>query len=133
MKFRTPASAIEFDIPDEWWTFAEMSAFSPGGGGYYPYPFQLANSVEVVRLADVEPPRRNDGVPPFKKYKLVPILLAFGSPECALPPVEVEPMPNDGGTKYRVVNGYHRYYASVAAGYTKIPVTIRQVRGDHAL
>lgn len=57
MKFRTPVDAIEFEIPDEWWTFAEMGAFSPNGGGYYPYPFQLANSVKVVEIADIEPPQ----------------------------------------------------------------------------
>ena len=102
-----------------------MSAFSPNGGGYYPYPFQLSDSVEVVEITDVEPPTRSDGVSPFKKYKLVPVLLAFRSPECALPPVEVERLPG-GGPKYRVVNGYHRYYASVAVGYTKLPVTIRR-------
>jgi hypothetical protein len=125
MRFSTPRNDVEFEIPDEWWTFAEMNAFSTDGGGYYPYPFQCAKSVEIVELVDVEPPSRNDGVPPFKKCKLVPVLLAFTSPECALPPVEVEALSSDGRPRYRVVNGYHRYYASVAAGYTKLPVTVR--------
>jgi hypothetical protein len=124
MKFRTPNS-LEFTIPDDWWHFAEMNTFSPNGGGYYPYPFQLAEKVTVVNLTEVEPPKRDDGVPPFKKYKLLPVLFAFQSPECALPPVEATILSGDGKFKYGVLNGYHRYYASVAVGYSKLPITIR--------
>lgn len=123
MKFRTPSS-LEFIIPDDWWQFAEMSSFSPNGGNYYPYSFQFADTVVVVNLAEVEPPKRNDGVPPFKKYKLLPVLFAFQSPECALPPVEAKVISGDGKFKYCVLNGYHRYYASVAAGYSMLPIAI---------
>ena len=131
MKFVAPGDGVEFEIPDEWWSFAEMATFSARNGGtYYPYPAKQT-SIDIVPIADVESPIRNAGVQPFRKYKLVPVLLAFTSPECALPPVEVEALPNAPGTRYRVINGYHRYYASIAAGYSKLPVIVRA--GKHVL
>ena len=131
MKFVTPGDGVEFEIPDEWWSFAEMSNFSAGSAGnFYPYHANQ-KPIEVVPIADIESPIRNAGFQPFRKYKLVPVLLAFTSPECALPPVEVVALPGGPGTRYRVINGFHRYYASIAAGYTKLPVIVRS--GEHLL
>jgi hypothetical protein len=91
MRFETPTEQVAFEIPDEWWQFAEMDAFSSKGGRFYPYrPLRDAQEVDAVPLSDIEPPMRNSGVPPFKKYKMVPILFALCSPECALPPVKVD-------------------------------------------
>ena len=123
MRFNTPARDLEFSIPDEWWSFAEMKTFDPGAGGYYPYTLNAKN-VEVIDLTEIRPPRRDDGVPPFQKYKLVPVLLAFQSPECELPAVDVRRI-ETGGYRYEVLNGYHRYYASIAVGFTKLPVVVR--------
>ena len=122
MKFLVPNGNTEFEIPDDWWQFADMSSFKPGPGGYFPYAPNPSGEVRVVALSTVEPPLRASSVPPFKKYKLVPILLAFTSPECAVPPVEVEP--SSGAYSFRVRNGYHRFYASVAVGYYKLPVRV---------
>jgi hypothetical protein len=65
-------------------------------------------------------------VPPFKKYKMVPILFALSSPECALPPVEVDRSVVPPTYQLKVHSGYHRYYASVALGYPLLPVTVRR-------
>lgn len=124
MKFRTSNSDVEFEIPDEWWSFSEMHSFQPNGGGFYPYPPELAERIQVVPLSSIEPPIRSEGIPPFKKYKLVPVLLAFQSPECALPPVEVERSTSSSQYQFRVRDGYHRFYCSVAARYSKLPVVI---------
>jgi hypothetical protein len=121
MHFETSVTGARFDIPDEWWSFAEMDTFKRVSE-YYPPPRD--KDFELVPLSDVEPPMRNLGVPPFKKYKLLPVLFTFWSPECALPPVEVSPV-TGGRYHYRVCNGYHRYYASVAVGYTKLPIILR--------
>jgi hypothetical protein len=59
-------------------------------GPFYPYRPRGDQEIDAVPLADIEPPLRNSGVPPFKKYKMVPVLFALASPECALPPVEVD-------------------------------------------
>ncbi|MEY2525609.1 MAG: hypothetical protein QOE73_380, partial [Verrucomicrobiota bacterium] len=123
MLFQTPGD-VSFEIPDDWWRFTEMERFKPSEGGYYPYCQPKSGLVEIVSLSDVEPLRRNKGVALFKKYKLVPVLFAFASPECALPPVELNPINSSGQYRYKVHNGCHRYYASIAAGYTKLPAVV---------
>ncbi|WOH57504.1 MULTISPECIES: hypothetical protein [Bradyrhizobium] len=37
MRFNLPTGAGTFEIPDDWWRFAEMEHFQPSPGGYYPY------------------------------------------------------------------------------------------------
>jgi hypothetical protein len=125
MHFETPGGEVAFEIPDEWWHFAEMDTFTSRGGRFYPYRPLLGEEIDAVPLADVEPPMRNSGVPPFKKYKMVPILFAFCSPECALPPVEVSALTGSAAYLFKVSNGYHRYYASIAVDYPLLPVVIR--------
>jgi len=122
MIFTTPLGDLKFEIPDEWWLFVfdEPSvAMSLKGRPFYPYPWQ-EEDVEVVDIRSVEPPTRAPGQLNFKKYKLVPTLFAFTSPECSLPAIEVSPA--SGRYAYQVMNGFHRFYASVAVGYTGIPV-----------
>lgn len=123
MRFQTPRRDIEFTIADGWWAFSEMETFDTGPSSYYPYT-PSAKGVQIIELSEIEPPQRDVGIPPFKKYKLVPLLLAFQSPECELPPIEVCEG-HESGYRYRVTNGYHRYYASVAVGYTSLPVIVR--------
>jgi hypothetical protein len=127
MKFKTPDTTVEFEIPDEWWSFSEMSNFTPSGGGYYPYKTRcVTNKIAVVPLRDIEPSRRGANVPPFKKYKLIPILFALSSPECALPPVEVHSFGEESTYAFKVYDGYQRFYASVAAGFRRLPIIVRQ-------
>jgi len=123
MKFKTPRG-FEFEIPDDWWACADMKEFVRGD--CMQYPCNATGRVEIVSIADIEPPTRSQGIPFFKKYKLVPILLAFHSPECALPPVTVQ-KPNalaETRFRYKVHNGFHRYYASIAVGFTSLPVIV---------
>ncbi len=125
MKFRTPRGDVEFAIDDRWWQFAEMDAFlNRRIGDYFPIPVGSAKSACVVEAFDVEPPARSAGVDSLKKYKLVPLLCALQSPECALPPISVARNSAGAPYAYRVTNGFHRFYASVAVGYPKIPVVI---------
>jgi hypothetical protein len=123
MQFNLPLGAGSFEIPDEWWAFAEMQRFSPSPGGYYPYKLRPANDVVIVSIDEVEPPRRNPGTALLKKFKLMPVLFAFQSPECALPAIEVHSLA-DGPCRYTVHNGFHRYYGSIAARYTHLPVIV---------
>lgn len=126
MRFQTSAAGVSFEIPDDWWLFAEMERFTPSSGFY---PYSQAGSgeeIEIVSLSEVEPPRRAANVALFKKYKLVPVFFAFLSPECALPPVMVNPIRSSVDYRFEVHNGLHRYYTSAAVGYSKLPVIIRQ-------
>ncbi|MDT7815877.1 MAG: hypothetical protein QOJ42_5793 [Acidobacteriaceae bacterium] len=126
MRFMTSPMGVEFDIPDEWWAFAEMQRFERGTGQFYYYGgYPDSERVQVVDLAIVEPSIRTVGVPLFKKYKLVPVLFALTSPECSLPPVKVALHLEPGRYLYRVTNGLHRYYASVAVATLDFPLLFR--------
>lgn len=118
MLFEVPGFKIEFEIPDEWWDFCGMRSFKPQSD-YYPYD-PKAKSVCVLNLGQIQPPHRDPGVAPFRKCKLVPVLLAFTSPECALPPIDI----SKTSSGYIVHNGFHRFYASVAVGYKSVPAII---------
>ncbi len=124
MKFNAPNNDGPFDIPDDWWLCAEMDKFSPHECGFYLYPLKLDSRVEVVPIVEVEPPTRADGVPLLVKCNLLPILFGFTDPNCELPPVKVTELPQAHRYRFRIRNGCHRYYASVAAGYTKLPVIV---------
>ena len=123
MKLTTPRNGREFAIPDDWWSFAEMNLFHPCET-FYPYRPKCTGSIDIVSLKGIEPPIRDPGIAEFKKYKLVSVLLAFHSPECALPPVQVERLTAPNNYQYRIHNGYHRFYASVAAGYSELPIVV---------
>lgn len=43
----------------------------------------------------------------------------------ALPAIVVDEPPTNEGLRYRVREGFHRYYASAAAGFTHVPVLLR--------
>jgi hypothetical protein len=120
MIFHTP-SGVAFDIPEDWWAFADMPDFKPASE-YYPCG-QRDGDVQIVPLADIEPLKRNLGVSLFEKCRMVPVLFAFQSRFCDLPPIELHPN-GAGQFRYRVSNGCHRYYASIAAGYTHIPALV---------
>lgn len=123
MRFKTPRGDGEFVIPDEWWEFTQPQRVREKHERYFPYS-QGAENIEIVKLSDIEPLKRDQGFELFKKYKLVPVLLAFQSPECALPPVVVTS--SEGGAyQYQILNGVHRYYSSVAVGYEFLPVVVR--------
>jgi len=120
MTFTTP-SGNKFEIADDWWRFADMEGFSSGGRRCYPVG-QQTTGVDLVQLSDVEPPSRNAGIEPFKKYKMTSLLLALSSPECAIPPVDVIRLPAGERYRFKVVNGFHRYYLSAALEFPMLPV-----------
>lgn len=122
-KFVVPGSSNEFAIPDDWWQFCDMENFEPATP-FYLYS-QRDPGVQTVPIADVKPPERDASVVGLHKNRIAPILLAFTSDRCAVPAVPVRELADRGPCRYEVIDGYHRYYASVAAGYTRLPVLIR--------
>ena len=121
MRFRTPRDDHAFEIPDDWWAFVELDSLLSDPGPYYPY--KPSDAVQIISLSEIEPPQRDAGVEPFKKYKLVPVLLAFRSPECELPPIQLAEL--EGSIyRYRVLNGFHRFYSSIAVGYSHAPAIL---------
>jgi hypothetical protein len=118
------SSSIQYDVPDEWWYFCGLDTWHPQGE-YYPSLDLNDDGVDVVALADIQPMTRDlgDGSP-FRKYKLVPVLFRFQSPECLLPAIDLVPVYGAAPYRYRIKNGFHRYAASLIVGYKSIPARI---------
>ncbi len=123
MRYRVPHEDIEFEIPDSWWASADAEDFSPHGRA-----FVASSSAEwpttLVPVTDVEPPRRTPGVIGLTEDRTVSVLKAFRS-GVPLPPLEVYEPPDPKRCKFQVRDGYHRYYASIAAGFELLPVSVR--------
>jgi hypothetical protein len=118
VQFRAPGST-GFDIPEEWWRFAGMDAFALNGARCF--PVDAARVDDLVAIADIEPPQRDPGIAAFKKAKMVPILMALVAGN-ELPPVKACRFGSPSQYRYRLCDGFHRFYASVAVGYPMVPI-----------
>ena len=130
---------IEYEIPDEWLAEAEVESFVTNGRSYRagpsPYP-EL--SVEEVAVGEVEPLRRkgshgvfndnpNDGT---AQARVVSILCGFRQ-DAFIPPIEVARLATGASSKYKLVHGTHRFYCSVAVGFSHVPaVEVTDIWGD---
>jgi hypothetical protein len=126
MLFYTPNHDEHFDIPDHWWSFCDMSSFIPGNKHYCydrGYP-----DVKVVSIKIIKPPLRVSRRSEFDKRRMVPVLLTIGSPELTLPPIEVARKLSSKTYALELLHGVHRFYGSIAAGYSHIPVVINPRR-----
>lgn len=128
MRYQMPNYPCEFEIPDSWLAEAGMNGFSPTESAF-------CSSVDavLVPLTEVEPPMRRPTTLKdwrgFDHDRLLRILKGFVEgdeipwvPLLELPHVsEFTPRPY----RYRVRDGYHRYYASVAAGFECLPGSVQ--------
>lgn len=122
-------SAMQYKIPDEWLEFCEFKPVQPE---YRFYAYSQGNTdIEAVPIAEIEPPTRSPGTPPFKKFKIVPVLMALMDPDGRLPPIAVSRMPLGSKYQYKLTDGFHRYYAAALAGYTLIPAVVSPSQGGH--
>lgn len=123
MRFGFPRLPGEFEIPDEWWEEAGMRHFRREQPAY----LSSANAI-AVPLTDIEPPMRLPGCTKdwqgFDRTRLVRVLRGFAEraiidavPLRAFPQYEFQSAP----FRYYILDGYHRYYASVAAGLDYLP------------
>src|ERR1700688_1177776 len=116
---------ITYEMPDEWWRFCELDKWKPTTEFYLAKELN-DDDVTLIPLSEIEPIIRDLGNGlPFRKYKLVPILFRFQSPdEPWLPPIQVEPITDGGPYKYKLTNGFHCFVASMFVGYRSIPARI---------
>ncbi|WP_028229668.1 hypothetical protein [Paraburkholderia ferrariae] len=127
MRFRFPLLPAEFEIPDAWWADAGMAAFRPGASSYRSTPDAL-----LVPLQAIEPPFRNPEVirdwRGFDRARMISVLSGMAT-GAEMPPVPVVALPTTdypaAPFAYRVCDGFHRFYASVAAAFEMLPVVIR--------
>jgi hypothetical protein len=132
MRFRPPVLPAEFEIPDAWWAEAGMVGFAPKDRAY-----RSTAAASRIPLRNIEPPIRFPEQPHdwrgFERHLLVKVLsgIAANAEIEPVPVYELQPVPLLP-IRYQVIDGYHRYYASVAAGFECLPVLIRQVSGEPA-
>jgi hypothetical protein len=119
MKFLLPC---EFEIPDAWCDEAGIVGFRATGNAY-----QASSTADfptaILALVDVAPPKRQAGVRWFYKDRMVSILKGMVSGS-VLPPIKIDRPPViHAPHTYRLRDGFHRFYASVALGFSHLPVS----------
>ena len=136
MHFRLPNFPCEFDIPDDWLDeagFRGFKALTPS--------FTSTAGATLIPIAEVEPPRRLPSYPcdvrGFVRTKMVNVLKEIvGGIEIKPVPLVLLPELDDRLVttyqryrtyNYRIQDGFHRFYASVAAGFECLPALITTV------
>jgi hypothetical protein len=119
--FALPNRQCRFEIPEEWWAEAGMTNFAPTSASYFSAPDPC---VIAVNLCDISCPRRTiaNDFGGFNRSRLHKILSGFVAGE-QIPPVKIQEMPQ-GFFRYELRDGFHRFYASIAAGFKSIPAVI---------
>jgi hypothetical protein len=120
--------SLEIELPDEWWQEAGMDNFHRTGRAYRVDPIEtFGKSVFEVSIAEVAPMRRAPGVGIFNttdektaQERVVSILKGFVV-GAAIPPIEVLLIAETEPYRYRLLAGVHRFYCSIAAGYSHVP------------
>lgn len=120
MKFS--CSGQDFEIPDAWLTAAGVFGWIALAECYVATA-DSCHPTAVIPLDSIAPPVRDDGIRWFDKDRMVRILQGL---RCGtrLPPIEIHELPDELIFRYSIRNGFHRFYASAALGFTHIPVTV---------
>jgi hypothetical protein len=132
MRYPMPNYPCEFEIPDAWLGEAGMDGFTRAGPAYHSTP-----DASLVHLREIEPPYRKPSAEKdwrgFDQIRFVSLLkgLVIGA--------EIEPVPLlelpagtfvvptfvlKGPYSYQVRNGFHRFYASIVAGFECLPAVV---------
>lgn len=127
MQFPFPHFPGEFEVPDEWWSEAGMYGYARRGSTY------RSPVTAAIALGSIEPPFRTKALDAngFVRIRMVSILKGFAD-DAEILPIDLLVIPPLGDLsgdpfKYRVVDGFHRFYASIAAGFDFVPTTTRGV------
>lgn len=89
------------------------------------YLIAVYPAVQLIALTDIEPPLLGPGRAHltdsgFDEFRMVNILQGIARRQI-IPPVEVTDHQQQGEYRYKVYDGFHRFYASVAAGFPCLP------------
>ncbi|MCZ6625242.1 MAG: ParB/Srx family N-terminal domain-containing protein [Deltaproteobacteria bacterium] len=117
---------LKFELRDDWWVEAGMVGFDVQDSAYKVNLNAFPN-VYSVSIKEVGPVHREGGV--FKddnetglsaKERVTRILRWFRE-DVAIEPVEVVKLLPSDPYRYKLVHGAHRFYCSLAAGFTHVP------------
>jgi hypothetical protein len=118
MKFITPGrKPVEFEIEDDWLNEAGVHQSKPSDKSYH-VPEKAV--FRIILLVNIAPPAIHR-LTNFDRKRMISILRAFKE-NTPLPAIEVEEI-DDPDYLYKVHSGFHRFYASVATGFTEIAAT----------
>jgi hypothetical protein len=127
MRFPMPNFPCDFEIPDDWIAESGIGSFSPDAPAY-----QSTNDATLISLAEIVPLPRVQTVPKdwrgFERKRLVDVLRGIVAGN-AIDPVPMVTLPESDhlvrlSYRYCIRDGFHRYYASIAAGFTCLPATV---------
>ena len=114
----------KFSIPAAWWTEAGMDAFKRGTDLAYLGRPQLQS--KPIPLADIEPVsmelRRHLSCAGFDEKRMVGVLRHIATHQ-EMWPIEITEIQGNL-YRYRLHDGTHRFFASVAAGFSHVPALV---------
>lgn len=123
MKLLLGQSGLSLEIPDDWWQEANMSEFIRASSSY---SYESKPDVQNILLENIAPlsraPGSNLDYGGFDRQRMIKILEGFVQGNVMLP-IEVHLLPS-GSYTYGLRNGFHRFYASMAAGFQSIPAIV---------
>ncbi len=126
MRFPMPHYPAEFEIPDDWLSEAGIIGFKPTATAY-----RSTAAAVLIPLTAIEPVARFVAYPKdwrgFDRARLIRLLKGFVAGD------EIEPVPAvelpthefaSSPYRYRVRDGFHRFHASIVAGFDMLPVDL---------
>ncbi|MGP0059870.1 MAG: hypothetical protein ACLPID_11355 [Beijerinckiaceae bacterium] len=119
---------LKIELDDAWWAEAGMANFVPSERAFRPdLAAAKGEAVFEARIDEVGPLRRNPGVGIFNdneeataRERVVRILKGFRD-GAAIPPVILVEDTSGGVFRYKIGHGSHRFYCSLAAGFSHVP------------
>ena len=125
MQFPFPCHPASFELLDAWLAEAGAVGFTATAQAFA----TTDRATDVVPLTNIEPPFRLRGYPKdfegFDRARMVRILAGIVAGDAICPPKAIrlpryEFMPSPFG--FRIWDGLHRFYASIAMGFTHLPI-----------
>ena len=123
MRFSPSGRCFTFDVPDDWWSSSGMADFRPSSCCYPWRPIRPGFAIEILPLTSIRRGARNRVGGDFDRERMLAVLRGIASCE-ELPPVEVVALQDDGPFTHRLYDGFHRFSASIAAGFDAIPAIV---------
>jgi hypothetical protein len=108
---------VGFKIPDTWLQRAGIPAVP-----LVIDHFRSRAPHTVIDITSITSPIRLEGVRWFDEARLISIFEGIIASD-SIPPIDVDLAPAPA-QRYRVRDGLHRYYASIALGFSRVPVTV---------
>ena len=119
---------LKYVLKDEWWIAAGMQGFKPKACCYEIDHSKYPNA-QKIQIQDVEPLYKRADNPdagilkeqPGKEIpeRVTAILRGFRAGD-KIPPVKITKAEHNSTFRYQLKDGCHRFYCSLAAGFTHI-------------